>query len=243
MVDARVRSAPRRTTFALTATICVLAATLPTAAFAHGVADSDKAYIEQVSGPLPIPFAYLGAKHMVTGYDHLLFLVGVIFYLYRLKDVASYVTLFAVGHSITLIAGVLFDFGLNAYLIDGIIGLSVLYKALDNLDFFQNRLGLRPNPKAATLIFGLFHGLGLATKIIEFEISPDGLLTNLISFNVGVELGQLSALATILIAMGFWRRTESFQKHARAANLALCLAGLALFSWKMFGFVTDGGAS
>lgn len=214
---------------------------MSSAAFAHGVADGDKAYIETSSGALPIPFAYLGAKHMVTGYDHLLFLVGVIFYLYRLKDVATYVTLFAVGHSLTLILGVLFHVGANAYLIDAVIGLSVVYKALDNLDVFERRLGVRPNAKLATLVFGLFHGLGLATKIIEFDMSPEGLVTNLVAFNVGVEMGQLLALSAILIGMGFWRRTPSFAAHARSANLALLLAGALLTGLKIFGYATDEG--
>src|SRR5688500_15421585 len=174
---------------------------------AHGVADDDKAFIERTAGAQLVAFTYLGAKHMVTGYDHLLFLVGVIFLLYRTRDVAGYVTLFAIGHSVTLLYGVLGGTQVNAYLVDAIIGLSVVYKALDNLGAYRRWFGIQPNTKVATLIFGLFHGFGLATKILEFEISPDGLIPNLIAFNVGVEIGQLLALSTILIVMGFWRRT------------------------------------
>ncbi|MBN4057183.1 HupE/UreJ family protein, partial [bacterium AH-315-J21] len=173
---------------------------------AHGVTDGDKGYIQESSGTMIIPFIYLGAKHMVTGYDHLLFLFGVVFFLYRLKDVGIYVTLFAVGHSVTLLAGVLFDFGVNAYIIDAIIGFSIVYKALDNMGAYQRWFGFQPNTKVATLIFGLFHGLGLATKILEFEISSDGLIPNLLAFNVGVEMGQIMGLAMILIVMGYWRR-------------------------------------
>ena len=176
----------------LVAVLCLL---LPRVAFAHGVAAGDKGYLQEVSGVLLVPFAYLGAKHMVTGYDHLLFLLGVIFFLYRLKDVGLYVTLFAVGHSITLLTGVLTGLSVNAYLIDAIIGLSVVYKALDNLRAFDRWFGRSPDPRVATLVFGLFHGLGLATKILDFQMSPEGMVPNLVAFNVGVELGQLLALA------------------------------------------------
>ena len=205
-------------------------------AWAHNVAEGDKGYIQESSGTLILPFIYLGAKHMVTGYDHLLFLFGVIFFLYRLKDVGIYVTLFAIGHSTTLLFGVLTGITANAYLIDAIIGLSVVYKALDNLGAFQRWFGFQPSTKAATLIFGFFHGFGLATKIIEFEIAEDGLVPNLLAFNVGVEIGQLLALGAILIVMGFWRRTQSFIRHAFAANTLLMTAGFMLVGNQLVGF-------
>ena len=205
-------------------------------AWAHNVAEGDKGYIQESSGTLILPFIYLGAKHMVTGYDHLLFLFGVIFFFYRLKDVGIYVTLFAIGHSTTLLFGVLTGITANAYLIDAIIGLSVVYKALDNLGAFQRWFGFQPSTKAATLIFGFFHGFGLATKIIEFEIAEDGLIPNLLAFNVGVEIGQLLALGAILIVMGFWRRTESFVRHAFAANTLLMTAGFMLVGYQLVGF-------
>ncbi|ACG77861.1 conserved hypothetical protein [Phenylobacterium zucineum HLK1] len=206
------------------------------AAWAHGVAEGDKGYIQESSGVLFAPFVYLGAKHMVTGYDHLLFLAGVIFFLYRLKDISLYVTMFALGHSVTLLAGVLSGISVNAYLIDAIIGLSVVYKALDNLGAFQRWFGVQPNAKAATLIFGLFHGFGLATKLQDFELARDGLIPNLLAFNIGVELGQILALSLILIAMGFWRRTQSFWKHAYAANVALMATGFVLTGYQLVGF-------
>ena len=205
-------------------------------AWAHNVAEGDKGYIQESSGTLILPFIYLGAKHMVTGYDHLLFLFGVIFFFYRLKDVGIYVTLFAIGHSTTLLFGVLTGITANAYLIDAIIGLSVVYKALDNLGAFQRWFGFQPSTKAATLIFGFFHGFGLATKIIEFEIAEDGLIPNLLAFNVGVEIGQLLALGAILIVMGFWRRTQSFIRHAFAANTLLMTAGFMLVGYQLVGF-------
>ncbi len=209
---------------------------------AHGVASGDQGYIQESSGVLLVPFAYLGAKHMVTGYDHLLFLLGVIFFLYRLKDIGVYVSLFAIGHSTTLLLGVLAEVRVSSYLVDAIIGLSVVYKALDNLGAFKRWFGVQPDTRMATLIFGFFHGFGLATKILEFEISSDGLIPNLIAFNVGVEIGQLLALSAILIAMSFWRRTDSFSKHAYAANVAVMTAGFVLMGYQLTGyFVTQTG--
>ena len=204
-------------------------------AWAHAVAEGDKGYIQESSGVLFFPFIYLGAKHMVTGYDHLLFLFGVIFFLYRMKDIGIYVTLFVIGHSTTMLFGVLTGISANAYVIDAIIGLSVVYKALDNLGAYQRWFGFQPNTKVATLVFGFFHGFGLATKIIEFQIAEDGLLTNLIAFNIGVEIGQLLALGGILIIMGYWRRTSSFMRHAFAANVLLMTAGFVLVGYQLAG--------
>lgn len=204
-------------------------------ALAHGVAEGDKGYIQEISGTHLLPFTYLGAKHMVTGYDHLLFLAGVIFFLYKLKDIALYVSLFAIGHSMTMVYGVYAGVNVNAYLIDAIIGFSVVYKALDNLGAYQRWFGVQPNTKAATMIFGLFHGFGLAAKIQEYEIARDGLLPNLLAFNVGVEIGQLLALGAILIVMGYWRRTPSFLKHAYTANVAMMCAGFILIGYQLTG--------
>jgi hypothetical protein len=205
-------------------------------AIAHAVAEGDKGYIQEITGVHLIPFVYLGAKHMVTGYDHLLFLAGVIFFLYRLKDIGIYVSLFALGHSTTMLLGVYFNVGINSFLIDAVIGLSVVYKALDNLGAYQRWFGFQPNTKAATLIFGLFHGFGLSTKILEYNIAPDGLLPNLIAFNVGVEIGQLLALAGILIAMSHWRRTIGFRRHAYTANVVMMAAGFVLVGYQLTGF-------
>ena len=206
-------------------------------ALAHGVAEGDQAYLQQTSGPQIGAFMYLGAKHMVTGYDHLLFLFGVIFFLYRLKHVATYVTLFAIGHSTTLIAGVLLGTNVSSHLVDAIIGFSVVYKALDNLRAWETWFGFEPNPKAAVLFFGFFHGFGLATKLQEFALKPDGLLTNLISFNIGVEIGQLLALSAILIVMDYWRRTPSFAHNAFRANAVLMSLGFLLTGYQLAGYV------
>ncbi len=205
---------------------------------AHGVTAGDKGYILESSGALPIPFIYLGAKHMMTGYDHLLFLLGVIFFLYRLKDVGIYVTLFAVGHVITLLGGVLMEISVSAYLIDAIIGFSVAYKALDNMGAFQRWFGFQPNTKVATFGFGLIHGFGLATKLLDYQLQPDGLLVNLISFNIGVEIGQVLALAAILIAMTYWRKSGNFMRHAYTANTVMMMLGFLLMGYQLVGYFT-----
>ncbi|MGH1463475.1 MAG: HupE/UreJ family protein [Neptuniibacter sp.] len=209
---------------------------LPAESFAHGVAEGDAVFIESASGMQLLPFIYLGAKHMVTGYDHLLFLFGVIFFLFRMKDVAIYVTLFAVGHSVTLLYGVLSGTHVNPYIVDAIIGLSVVYKALDNLGAFRRWFGFQPNTKAAVLIFGFFHGFGLATKLQDFTLSEYGLVANILAFNVGVEIGQLLALAGILIAMNFWRKSYSFNQHAFFTNAVLMALGFTLIGYQLTGY-------
>ncbi|WP_092034115.1 HupE/UreJ family protein [Marinobacter sp. DSM 26671] len=219
----------------MTALVCLMFSPL---LFAHGVEEGDATFIEQASGAQLLPFIYLGAKHMVTGYDHLLFLAGVIFFLYRMKDVGIYVTLFAVGHSVTLLYGVLSETNVNAYMVDAIIGFSVVYKALDNLGAFRRWFGFQPNTKAAVLIFGFFHGFGLATKLQDFTLAEDGLVANILAFNVGVEIGQLMALGLILIAMNFWRRTDVFPRQALAANVLLMSAGFMLMGYQLTGLYT-----
>ena len=219
--------------------ILYLLALSVSSAIAHDVTPGDAGYVQEIWGVHIIPFIYLGAKHMITGYDHILFLLGVVFFLYRMKDVAIYVTLFAVGHSITMILGVYFGWGINAYIIDAIIGLSVVYKALDNLGAFQTWFGFQPNTKAATLIFGLFHGAGLATKLLEYQISEDGLLPNLLAFNVGVEIGQLMALFVILIVMGYWRKSPNFLRQAKVANIVMVFLGVLLTYQQVAGYIAS----
>jgi hypothetical protein len=209
--------------------VLVAAAVLwPLPLLAHEVPIGDRGYIMETPGVLFGPFVYLGAKHMLTGLDHLLFLLGVIFWLYRAKDVALYVTLFAVGHSLTLIAGTRFNISVNEHVIDGIIGLSVAYKAAENLGWFQRWLGWQPDARAATLLFGLAHGLGLATRLQTFELAPDSLLANLLAFNVGVEFGQLLGLGAMLMLIQWWRTRPGFDTQARRGNLVLLVVGLWL---------------
>jgi hypothetical protein len=213
--------------------LLLMAALIPALSFAHTIEGSDASFVQGIDGPAIFPFIYLGAKHMVTGYDHLLFLVGVIFFLYRPKQVVQYVTLFAIGHSITLLLGVLADLQVNAYFIDAIIGLSIVYKAFENIGGFKKVLGFQPNTKIAVFVFGLFHGLGLATKLQEFDLSENGLVINIISFNIGVEIGQILALSFILIALSIWRTSQSYLRYAFATNSALMSGGFMLAGFQL----------
>ena len=208
----------------------------PINASAHNVSKRDASFVQSNQGAAIAPFIYLGAKHMVTGYDHLAFLFGVIFFLYRLKDVVTYVSLFTLGHSITLLAGVLGGIHANSYVVDAIIGFSVVYKAFDNMDGFKRFLGFEPNTKLAVLIFGLFHGFGLATKLQELDLAKNGLVTNILSFNVGVEIGQVLALTAVLIALSFWRTHNGFLRHAFATNATLMAAGFMLTGYQIAGY-------
>lgn len=226
--------------FAKTIAVGLMCAAVPL--LAHNVAARDAAFLKQNQGTQIFPFLYLGAKHMVTGYDHLLFLFGVIFFLYRLKDVAVYVTCFAVGHSVTLLTGVLSGVHVNSFLVDALIGLSVVYKAFDNLDGFRTLFGFQPNTKAMVLGFGLVHGFGLATKLQELHLASNGLVGNLVSFNVGVEFGQLIALVIILFAMTWWRGTRDFIKHAVAANVIVMMLGFLLMGYQLTGYYTGRAA-
>jgi hypothetical protein len=208
-------------------------------AWAHGVTVGDKGYIQETTGIHVIPFIYLGAKHMMTGYDHLLFLLGVIFFLYRMKHVIIYVSLFALGHVVTLLSGVLMEISVSAYIIDAIIGFSIVYKALDNMGAYQRWFGVQPNTTVATFLFGLLHGFGLATKILEYELSTDGLLANLIFFNIGIEIGQILALAIILIAITYWRKAGNFLQHAYKANAFIMMLGFLLMGYQITGLLVQ----
>ncbi len=216
--------------------ILICALLFPIGVSAHNVSKRDASFVQSNHGAAIAPFIYLGAKHMVTGYDHLAFLFGVIFFLYRLKDVVTYVSLFTLGHSITLLAGVLGGIHANSYVVDAIIGFSVVYKAFDNMDGFKRFLGFEPNTKLAVLIFGLFHGFGLATKLQELDLAKNGLVTNILSFNVGVEIGQVLALTAVLIALSFWRTHSGFLRHAFATNATLMAAGFMLTGYQIAGY-------
>ena len=225
---------------------CVVAlallANLAGEALAHSIGGRDAAFVAATRGPAPVAFAYLGGKHMVTGYDHLLFLLGVVFFLRRFRDVAIFVSLFALGHSITLLAGVLIGFGLDPFLVDAVIGLSVAYKAFDNLGGFKRTIGIRPDPRLMVFGFGLIHGLGLATALEGFRLNRDGLIANLVAFNVGVEIGQMLALSIVLALILVWHRSGWFGRSAVAANWAIMVAGFCLIGFQLAGYFLGKGA-
>lgn len=219
--------------------LLLLVSALSNSVFAHGVDDATKKFLLGNDGVAFIPFLYIGAKHMLTGYDHLLFLVGVIFFLYRPKEVLIYVSFFTLGHSLTLMFGVLWNIGVNAYLIDAIIALSIVYKGFDNLGGFKRMFNYQPNTKAAVLIFGLFHGFGLATKLQDFHLQKEGLFTNLLGFNIGVEIGQFIALAFVLILFSFWRHSKTFMRFSTVTNTLLMAAGFVLIGFQLTGYFTN----
>lgn len=206
---------------------------------AHGVSGFDALFLQNLTGAAIGPLMYLGAKHMVTGYDHLAFLVGVVFFLYRVQDVVLYVSLFTLGHSLTLLGGVLGGIEANPYLVDAVIGLSVVYKAMDNLQLFPRFFGVQPDPRAAVLVFGLFHGFGLATKLQAFTLPTRGLVANIVSFNVGVEIGQCVALTLVMALLMAWRTRPGYLRYAFATNTVLMCAGFLLLGYQLSGYVFE----
>jgi hydrogenase/urease accessory protein HupE len=206
---------------------------------AHGVDGDTQAFLAGNNGVAFGPFLYIGAKHMLTGYDHLLFLVGVIFFLYRPKEILLYVSFFTIGHSTTLLPGVMNNIAINPYFIDAIIALSIIFKGFDNLGGFKRFFGKQPNTKVAVLIFGLFHGFGLASKLQEFKFDKQELFTNLIGFNIGREIGQFIALAFVLILFSIWRSSSNFMKFYDLTNTLLIAAGFILFGYRLTGYYTS----
>lgn len=206
-------------------------------AFAHGVTDADK--LSLVSGG-NIDYLWLGAKHMLTGYDHLLFLFGVIFFLTKFKDIIKFITAFTIGHSITLIFATFFEITASYYLIDAVIALSVCYKGFENIGGFKKYFKMQsPNLQFVVFLFGLIHGFGLSTRLQQLPLGDDGLIWKILSFNVGVEFGQIAALSIMLLFLTQWRKNESFTRFSMASNKGLIMVGLALFVFQMVGFFNE----
>jgi hydrogenase/urease accessory protein HupE len=205
-------------------------------AFAHGMSEEDKARILNAGN---WEYLMLGAKHMLTGYDHLLFLFGVIFYLTRFKDILKFITAFTIGHCITLIFATLLHIQANYFLIDAVIALTVMYKAFDNLDGFKKYLHVQsPSLVGMVFAFGLIHGFGLSTRLQQLPLGDDGvgLVLRILSFNVGVEVGQVVALSIMLFLLSGWRKTPSFAKFGKAANIGLMALGGLLLLMQLHGY-------
>jgi HupE / UreJ protein len=219
--------------------LLVLAVCAPMLAWGHGISDADKQ--RMLSGGY-MQYVGLGASHMLTGYDHLLFLFGVVFFLSTFKDVAKFVTVFTIGHCITLIFATFFKITWNYFLIDAIIAISVIYKAYDNLGGFQKQLGMKsPNLLGAVFFFGLLHGFGLSTRLQQLPLGEDAwaMLARILSFNVGVEIGQILALAVMVALLSVWRKRPSFAAFSTWANLALIAAGVYLLFMQLHGYQHD----
>ncbi len=210
---------------------------LSTVAFAHGISQSDmQAMIEGGN----LRYIWLGATHMLSGYDHLLFLFGVIFFLTTARDIIKFVTIFTIGHSITLIFATFMSINANYYLIDAVIALSVIYKAFDNNKGFQNYLGVKsPNLLMMVFIFGLIHGFGLSTRLQQLPLGEPSfeMLMRIISFNIGVEVGQIIALIAMLLVLTQWRKLASFAKFSKITNHALMFVGFMLLLMQLHGYL------
>lgn len=213
---------------------CVLS--MPTA-FAHGVSESDK---EAMVGGGTLDYIWLGAEHMLTGYDHLLFLFGVLFFLAGFRDVLRFITAFTLGHCITLLGATLAGVSANAYLIDAVIAVSVIYKGFENVDGFQRFLGRKaPNLLAMVFVFGLIHGFGLSTRLQELPLGDEGLIVRILSFNVGVEMGQVAALCVMLVFFNVLRRSSMFSTFSNVANMGLMFAGFGLFVFQVSSYFAE----
>lgn len=216
----------------LLATVSLMLFTLTS--WGHGMSEEDKIRILNAG---PLEYIELGAVHMVTGYDHLLFIFGVIFFLSRFSDILKFITAFTIGHSITLLFATLWGVQANYYLIDAVIALTVCYKAFDNLDGFKKHLDIKPpNLMGMVFIFGLIHGFGLSTRLQQLPLGDDGLVTKILSFNLGVELGQIAALSIMLILLAGWRKTPSFTKFSKLANWILMILGALLLLMQLHGY-------
>ncbi|MEK6481764.1 HupE/UreJ family protein [Catalinimonas sp. 4WD22] len=215
-------------------TLCCILLCYPVVLLAHGVSSADQEILN--NGGL-LAYIYVGAKHMVTGYDHLLFLAGVIFYLSGFKDVVRFITAFTIGHSITLIGATYLGIRADEHLIDAVIALSVLYKGFENLGGFQKQFNIQsPNLLLMVFIFGLIHGFGLSTRLQSFEVGTAQFLSKIVSFNIGVELGQILALIPIVFIINTWKHKKSYQAFYKAANYYLVIAGIMLFIYQMYGY-------
>jgi len=212
----------------------VVAALFFSQAFGHGMSEAEKASIIEGGN---LRYMWIGASHMLSGYDHLLFVFGIIFFLTRFTDVVKYITAFTLGHSVTLIFATFNGIQVNYFLIDAVIALSVCYIAFANLDGFRKHLDIRP-PNLLVMIvgLGLIHGLGLSTRLQQLPLSEEQLLVNIISFNVGIEIGQIVALTLMLMLLAGWRKAESFKPFSKLSNYGLIFAGLYLFMMQMHGY-------
>jgi hydrogenase/urease accessory protein HupE len=210
---------------ALAASVLIGVALLAGPAFAHGVPDAEA---QRLANGTPLDFMISGAIHMVTGYDHLLFLFGVMFFLTKFWDIVKFITAFTIGHSITLLGATLLGIQANYYLIDAVIAISVIYKGFDIEP---------PHLLFMVFAFGLIHGFGLSTRLQRVDLPETGLVERIIAFNVGVELGQIAALVVMVALLAIWRRFKSFTAFAKIANYGLIAAGSLLFLYQMHGWL------
>ena len=219
--------------------VAAMLAIMPLLAFAHGISEADR---QRMLDGGYVEYTGLGASHMLTGYDHLLFLFGVIFFLSKFGEVVKFVTVFTIGHSITLTFATLMGITWNYWLVDALIAISVIYKGFDNNGGFQKHFQMEsPNLLKVVFLFGLLHGFGLSTRLQQLPLGDDQgeIIMRILSFNVGVELGQIAALVVMVAVLSLWRHTESFKRFSYVANLGLILAGVYLLFMQLHGYQHD----
>lgn len=206
--------------------------------FAHGI--SEEAKQAMINGGY-LRYIILGAEHMITGYDHLLFLFGVIFFLKTFKDIVRFISVFTLGHSITLIFATFMGITANYWLIDAVIAISVIYKGFDNNKGFQEYFGMKGSPNLLWMvfIFGLIHGFGLSTRLQQLPLGDKGgeMLIRIISFNIGVEVGQIAGLAVMLFIITQMRKHHMFERLSRVFNDGIMLAGFMLLLMQLHGYL------
>lgn len=213
--------------------LSILFLSVPFIGFAHGVSSSDQAILND--GTLG-SYMYVGAKHMLTGYDHLLFLAGVVFYLQGFRDIVKFITVFTIAHCITLTGATYLGITANEHLVDAVIALSVFYKGFENLGGFKKLNVKAPNLLLMVFFFGLIHGFGLSTRLQSFDLGAENFLLKIFSFNFGVEIGQILALIPIVYLITQWKRKKSYDAFYKAANTYLIFIGLLLFAYQLYGY-------
>lgn len=206
---------------------------LATHAFAHGMSEAEKHSILQGGN---LQYLKIGATHMLTGYDHLLFVFGIVFFLTSIIDVIKYITAFTLGHSITLITATLIGVTSNYYLINAMIALSVCYIGYENMGGFKKVFNKGLNMIWAIFIFGLIHGMALSNQLQQLPLGEEGIIWRILSFNLGIELGQIAALFVMVAILFKWRRKPSFHKISNASNNVLIYVGAFLFLFQMHGY-------
>ena len=211
---------------------------VPLIGWSHDVPQST---INAMADASLIDFIYFGAEHMVTGYDHILFLIGVVFFLSNYFDIFKFITAFTIAHCITLIFATFYGITANAYLIDAVIAFSVIYKGFENLDGFKKYFSINPpNLILMVFIFGLIHGFGLSTKLQEVSVASGINLSlfQILSFNVGVEFGQIAVLIIVFLLLSMIRG-KFFDKISKFSNWTLVVAGVFLLVYQLNGYFTD----
>ena len=184
----------------------------------------------------------LGVEHILLGFDHLMFVLALLLLVRDAKRLIGAITAFTIAHSLTL-AGTTFGWiRLASAPVEAAIALSIMFVAVEIMRVRAGQPSLTATiPWLASFAFGLLHGFGLSTRLQQLPLGDDpvAMLWRILSFNVGVELGQLAALVVMVALLATWRQRPSFKRFSFAANLALVYAGFYLLFVQLHGFQHD----